>query len=184
MDILIRDGAPDDALIIARIYVEGWRTAYAGFVPEQVLAGLDPDAEAPGCREFISATLKGNTLLKVACVDGVIAGYISAGEADSPGMAEIFEVFVRPCYGGRSIGIRLMDAACQHLLARGFDSLEVWCWKENPYIAFYRRLRGTVSRTTSQALAGKDLRVLVFTWAIADLVQEIKAMSAPGNCKP
>ena len=39
--VLIRPARPSDAKTIARIHVDGWRTAYAGFIPASFLDGMN-----------------------------------------------------------------------------------------------------------------------------------------------
>jgi hypothetical protein len=39
--VSIRAATPDDAVAIAHVHVESWRTTYEGIVPGEYLAGLD-----------------------------------------------------------------------------------------------------------------------------------------------
>ena len=44
----MRDAEPGDEYGIARVHVDSWRAAYAGLVPDDVLAGLSIEGRALG----------------------------------------------------------------------------------------------------------------------------------------
>ncbi|MDH3234055.1 MAG: hypothetical protein OEQ29_11080, partial [Alphaproteobacteria bacterium] len=48
LDVTIRTARPEDAAAIGQVYVETWRTTYAGMVPDNVL--LEMSEEIQGAR--------------------------------------------------------------------------------------------------------------------------------------
>jgi hypothetical protein len=52
--VRIRTAGPDDALAIARVHVETWRSAYRGIVSDTYLASLSPVDRARVWRDLVA----------------------------------------------------------------------------------------------------------------------------------
>ena len=74
--VTIRQARRDDALYIAAVHVETWRTAYPRFLPESVLAGLSVEAERTAWERFLSG---GPTETWVGLVEGIVVGWAVLG---------------------------------------------------------------------------------------------------------
>ena len=177
MQVRFRRAAIEDAHAIARVYVDTWRTAYRGLVPEPYLLSLDYDKEARGCLDFLTGD-EYPRMLDLAEVKGVVAGYVVAGpnnEQPEVYEAEIYEIFVRQEFSGQGIGTRLMQRAIDWLIGMDYASVVIWCWKSNPFARFYWSLGGEVVHTCTQNVAGNEMDVLVFGWEIDDLKRNLQA---------
>jgi len=129
--MFVRPAVPDDAESVAFVHVATWREAYAGLVPEAVLAELDEIARAHMWRR----ALEQGRSLWVAC-DEEIVGFVSCGpardEGDAPGRTgEIYALYVRASHWGRGVGRPLMRAALAELELRGFHDVTLWVLDAN-----------------------------------------------------
>lgn len=52
---MIREATIEDAAAIARVHVDSWRAAYAGLMPDSLLASLDIDQRAAGWTRMIAS---------------------------------------------------------------------------------------------------------------------------------
>ena len=55
MEFRIRRAVAADAVAIARVHVESWRSTYAGIVPEEILASLNLDDRAEMWERMLAA---------------------------------------------------------------------------------------------------------------------------------
>lgn len=128
--------AGDDRLAIGQVYVDSWRAAYRGLVPQAYLDGLD----ARNWLGALDAPQQTNLLL----LDGdTIAGTCSCGPARIPEMAgwgEVVSLYLTPAYWGRGLGGTLLGAALDELAGKGHPSVYLWVLEGNRRAqAFYRR---------------------------------------------
>ncbi len=134
----LRAARPDDAEGIAAVHVVTWRDAYAGLLPDEVLAGLDVGEWAERWRGRLAAPAKGVFTL-VFEARGQIVGFVSGGPSrdDFPG-GEVFAIYVDPACQGRGAGRRLLGAAARRLADAGFTDASLWVLTDNrPARGFY-----------------------------------------------
>lgn len=136
----VRPAVDADADRVGEITVAGWRHAYAGFLPAERLAALDPDAVAAARREVIAAPDPAAVL--VAEDDRGIQGCVVVGEArDDPGTGSLSALYVDPPAIGTGAGRALHDAAVDHLVAAGFRRAVLWVYTGNSDgLSFYAHL--------------------------------------------
>nr|WP_296071724.1 GNAT family N-acetyltransferase [uncultured Actinoplanes sp.] len=130
---LIRPISDADIDAVAGVHVRAWRTAYAGIVPDDYLAGLDPAVFAER-RRTQSLRLGQHTL--VAERDGRVVGFASFGpyrdEDDFvPDMGELYAIYVEPDSWSTGAGRLLLEAAKAALRADGFPDMRLWVLEEN-----------------------------------------------------
>ncbi len=107
-DGVVRAARPDDAHAIAAVHVATWRDAYAGLLPDELLAGLDSGEWAERWRGRLAAPA-GGVFTLVFEADGHVRGFASGGPSrdEFPGGA-VYAIYVDPGCQGRGAGI---DAA-------------------------------------------------------------------------
>ncbi|MET0424103.1 MAG: GNAT family N-acetyltransferase [Actinoplanes sp.] len=114
---------------VAAVHVRTWQVAYAGIVPDDYLAAMDPAVNAERRRANLAPA--GSQTL-VAVVDGRIAGFASFGpyrrrdSAPDPGMGELYAIYVDPDRWGHGAGRLLLEAAKDGLTAAGFPDMRLW----------------------------------------------------------
>jgi GNAT superfamily N-acetyltransferase len=132
--LTLRPGVPADAYEIVRINADGWRRAYAGIVPDDVLAAIDVDQRAPRYERRMAEDTTHDTLV---AVDGSrIVGYVHFGpyrdgDALDPTVGEVNAIYVDPEEWGTGAGRLLMDGALERLTARGFAEVRLWVLEAN-----------------------------------------------------
>ena len=124
---------------VAAVHVRTWQIAYAGIVPADYLARLDPAVNAEN-RRTKPAPAGAQTI--VAVDDGKILGFASFGPyRDEPAGGELYAIYIDPDAWNRGIGRRLLDAARDGLRAAGFPDMRLWVLEENHQARrFYERM--------------------------------------------
>jgi ribosomal protein S18 acetylase RimI-like enzyme len=142
----VRTATPQDAADIVRINVCGWRLAYAGIVPDDVLAAIDVPDRVERYRHRMSRPSQFESLLVQD--GGVTVGYTSLGPYRigqhegvlSRRVGEVVAIYVDPPRWGTGVGPALMHAALDRLAARAFASVRLWVLAENARARrFYER---------------------------------------------
>jgi ribosomal protein S18 acetylase RimI-like enzyme len=173
---LIRAARPADARPIAAVHVATWRAAYAGLLPDEVLAGLDTGEWAQRWNRNLAASAEGRFVL-VFEQDGRVGGFVSGGPSRDqfPG-GEVYAIYVDPARQGRGAGSRLLTAAARHLAEAHFTDASLWVLAGNhPARRFYES-QGWRSDGTEQPWAqpGGDAVMEV------RYVMSLAALGAPG----
>jgi ribosomal protein S18 acetylase RimI-like enzyme len=144
--LTVRTATLDDAGDIVRINVDGWRKAYAGIVPDDVLASLDVGTRIARYRHRMGKPSQFESLIVVDAERTV--GYTSVGpyrigqheSVLSHRIGEVVAIYVDPPQWGTGAGRALMDAALDRLAARGFASVRLWVLADNARARrFYER---------------------------------------------
>jgi ribosomal protein S18 acetylase RimI-like enzyme len=154
----VRPATPADADEIAAVHVATWRHAYAGLLPDDVLAGLDVTQRADRWRERISGPRSGIFVLvfeQFGRIRGFVCGGPSrdgegggaeAGGAEGGGAegggavrtGEVYAIYVDPACQGQGAGTRLLGAAARLLAQAGFTGASLWVLADNhPSRRFY-----------------------------------------------
>lgn len=164
MPILLRPAVPADCPTLAEIHAEGWRTAYAAFMPADFLARLDPVQDRQYIQEWIFNPQK-PAIAFVAEVEGALAGFIFAGPEDdeAPGeVGEIYKLFIRPAWQGLGLGRQLMDAALGELRRQGYTRVIIWTFQQARSGQFYRKLGYEIVRQVQNEIGGINYAVDIY----------------------
>jgi GNAT superfamily N-acetyltransferase len=161
--VSIRAAVAGDAVAIARVHVESWRTTYTGIVPDEYLAGLDEALRAKLWGERLNA----NTVVLVAECKGKLVGFADAGEireAVETCDAELYALYLLKEAQGRGIGSELLNAVAGQLRARQFRSMAVWVLERNPSRYFYEKNGGRLSKSKVIEIGGARLMEVAYWW--------------------
>lgn len=144
MEPPLRHATPADVQDIAHVRVAGWRTAYAGLVPQAMLDALDPVSEAVRRRaRWAEQHRHPHALELVAEVAGAVVGWAVAGdsrEAERAGEGELYGLYVVPEHWSTGVGHRLVLAVEDHLRSCGYAVAHLWVLDGNERAAgFYER---------------------------------------------
>jgi GNAT superfamily N-acetyltransferase len=128
----IRLAEVDDAREIASVTVRGWRAAYRGIVPDEVLDGLSVDEREAVGREWLADESDETFTLVATDGAGRVEGYCSVfapspDEDADDDTAAIGATYVDPDCWRRGIGAALIRAAWAELRSRG-DWREFTLW--------------------------------------------------------
>lgn len=130
--IIIREATDEDALEIAIVHVESWRSTYVGQVPQAHLDQLSaPQREISWRQKLSDARLK----VLVAEAEKVIVGFSSFGpsrDADAQvETAELYAIYLLEESKGRGIGRLLWNETLKILQALGFKDTTLWVLEPN-----------------------------------------------------
>jgi ribosomal protein S18 acetylase RimI-like enzyme len=169
--VAIRPAIPADAAAIGRIYVETWRTTYAGMVPDRVLLGMSEARQRMRWAQWFQRP--GSEFALVAQDrDAGLVGFVSCGAARGRplassginGAGEVFTLYVLPDFQGQGVGRRLLAGAFQGLADRRFGAAVIWVLAANPARFFYEALGGRRIAEQQERLWGTKLPEYAYLW--------------------
>jgi GNAT superfamily N-acetyltransferase len=133
--VVIRPLIDADINAVADIHVRAWQSGYAGIIPADHLAGLDPAGFARHRRE---RTPQPGAQTLVAVTDGRVIGFATFGpyrvdssDGQNPAIGELYALYVDPDRWGAGTGRKLLAAARAGLTEAGFPVLRLWVFEEN-----------------------------------------------------
>ncbi|MEW2474151.1 GNAT family N-acetyltransferase [Micromonospora gifhornensis] len=135
----IRREQATDAEAIARVHISGWRAGYAGIMPDEVLARLNPVAWAQRRRDLGTAEPEHPFTTLLAEIDSVLAGFTTFGPYRNnqdrgdldPAYGEVVAMYVAPQHWGDGTAKALFAAARAGLRDRGWTQYRVWVLADN-----------------------------------------------------
>lgn len=159
--ISIRAASSDDAIEIARVHVESWRSTYAGIVPDHYLAGLDESLRVRLWLEW----LESGAVVLVAERKAEIVGFIHAGKIREPievADAEVYSLYLLREAQGRGIGRALLREVALVLDEREFKSLGLWVLERNRARGFYENCGGRLVTSKIIEIGGARLMEVAY----------------------
>ena len=154
-DYIIRKNELKDQAQMARIKVDGWRTAYDKIVSSKYLKELDCERQT---ERYISSFEEYKDLVLVAVKGEEVLGYSCFSLTDVSGKydSELVSLYVKPTETNKGIGSNLLIETAKELLDQGKQNMIIWCLADNENgIAFYEGLGG-VNVETKSAKIGDD----------------------------
>lgn len=129
MTTRIREMTDADCAAVARVRVEGWRSAYRDLLPAAYLAALSVAEDTEVRRERLARA--GERVVRlVAERDGEVVGWAAFGPDRSPGAGpgdgELHALYARPDVVGTGVGRALTDGVAARAAARGCARLSLW----------------------------------------------------------
>ncbi|HVJ52596.1 MAG TPA: GNAT family N-acetyltransferase [Aliidongia sp.] len=163
----IRAATADDALAIAQVHVACWHEAYAGLLPEAVIAARTVAAREAMWRRIL--TEAGPAGIFVADDDGTLIGFGACGPQRSAELsdfdAEIGTLYLRSARHGRGLGRALMQAMFRDLRERGFAAASLWVLDGNDgAMRFYERLGGVRVGERTETDEHGTFRDIAYGW--------------------
>jgi ribosomal protein S18 acetylase RimI-like enzyme len=142
MNLHITNATTGDSRAIAVVHVHAWQGAYRTQLAPEFLDALSVDERAAMWSVCIA---KGEPELLLCRLADQLCGFVAFGasrDADAaPGVAEIHCINFAPAYWAKGMGKKLMQAACERLLAHGYQRVTLWVIADNVRaLRFYRSL--------------------------------------------
>lgn len=130
-DVSVRVAWTDDAPAIAGVQVKAWREGYAGLLPPDVLAGLDPEQFAGAWEASLAKPKDARNRVLVALERNTVRGFAVTTpcpdpDADPVADGEISELTVDPDHTRQGHGSRLLHACADTLRADRFTRAVMW----------------------------------------------------------
>ena len=129
-DASVRLARESDAPAVGLVQSTVWREAYAGIVPDEVVAAFEPQAFASAWRQSLAAPPAGVHRLLVACAGDQVVGFAAIGPSQdpdtSPQTGELTTLGVHPQARRAGHGSRLLNASVDTLRGAGATTLATW----------------------------------------------------------
>ncbi len=179
----IRPARLADAEAIARVYVETWRTTYAGMLPDRVLLNLSVDRQAIIWSRAIAAANVRQWIRVAETDDGSLVGFGSSGAAHGTNLAydgEVYTLYVEPDFQEQGYGRGLLEGLFAALCENGYGAALVWVLGNNPARFFYEALGGRRVAERDEALFGTVIKEFAYGWPdLATAVAAARPDAAP-----
>ena len=176
MNQAIRAARVEDALAIARVQVDTWRTTYPGIVPDAVLASLSVEQRAAVWAQILASPATEQVTYVAEASLGQVVGFANAGPNRDPDPAyagELRAIYLLADHQHHGLGRRLIRTAAQRLKQMDLRSLLVWVLARNPARGFYEALGGRVIQERQLEEHGVILDEVAYGWAdIGILLQD------------
>jgi ribosomal protein S18 acetylase RimI-like enzyme len=142
--IALRPATPQDARAIGFVSVTSWQQAYRGLVPDELLDSLCIEERSVAFEEFLYACPRNGSRGWLAHLDGAPVGFVLCGSArdlsESPGIGEVFALYVLKPHWGSGAGTQLFAQAQVHLASLGCPEVILWVLEANARARrFYER---------------------------------------------
>jgi L-amino acid N-acyltransferase YncA len=127
--VSVRPAGTDDVPDIARIQLDTWRQAYAGWLPAAVLDQVTPAEAERTWRQAVTAPPSARHHVLVAWEQDWRVGFVAFGPAaEDPGgpVGAVEVLLVEPRWGRRGHGSRLLAAAVDLMRADALRTAQVW----------------------------------------------------------
>jgi len=141
-DYIIRKNLEKDQAQMAKIKIDGWRTAYDKIVAAKYLKSLDYDCQT---QRYLSSFEEYKDLVFVAVRGEEVLGYscFNIKDKDEKYDSELISLYIKKEEAGRGIGSSLLIATVKELYSLGKQNMIVWCFSNNVNaISFYQGLGG------------------------------------------
>ncbi len=129
-NVSVRAARPGDVASVGAVQAVVWRVAYAGRVPDEVLARFDAETFAEVWRRSLADPPAGVYRLLVALDGAEVSGYAAIAPSQDPDLGnasgEVTTLGVHPDARGRGHGSRLLNACVDLLVEAGAELVTVW----------------------------------------------------------
>lgn len=163
----VREAIRADALGIAQVHVESWRTTYQGLMPDAVLAALSVEERTARWAGVLNDETRLSFLLVAESTTAGIIGFVIGGPlrmSDLPFQGEVYALYLLQRVQRRGIGTALFRESARRLWSAGHRSLLVWVLAGNPAHAFYEAMGGIPVGTQMLNIGGADLEEIGYGW--------------------
>ncbi|MBS0521910.1 MAG: GNAT family N-acetyltransferase [Proteobacteria bacterium] len=173
----IRRATRSDAAAIGRVHVETWQAAYAGLLPDAMLAGMSDVRQSALWAQALADPAEVRGVFVADDEEAGVVGFGSCGLVRDPPegldgtetrVGEVYLLYVEPDFQNQGLGRRLLDAMFRQLRADGFDTAVLWMLAENPTRFFYEGLGGVLVGQRTDTFAGIDVDELAYAWRDLD----------------
>jgi GNAT superfamily N-acetyltransferase len=165
----IRAAGLADAVAIAKLHTDSWRSAYRGILRDDFLEGPLPENRRMLWHERLSDPERAAQLVLVDDQGGVIRGFACAFlDADPEWGCLLDNLHVVPDLKGRGLGRQMMTAVAQQIwLSNPASRLHLWAYEQNLSARrFYERLGGVMNeRHAELALDGTYVNAVRYGWS-------------------
>jgi ribosomal protein S18 acetylase RimI-like enzyme len=160
----IREAVPSDAIGIARVHVESWKSTYINIVPDDFLKSLSYDRR----EEYWFSAIPNGGVYVGENEKGEVVGFASGGKERSGNYSnfdgEIYAIYILEEYQGYGLGKQLIESIIKDLIHQGITAMLVLVLEDNPSRYFYEKLGAKKVDSIIVEIGGVKLNELVYVW--------------------
>lgn len=163
-DVTIRAARSGEGAAIAAVYIDAWRAAYAGILPDSVLIRMSPAQQQRIWTHQINSL---DTVLVAVHPRYGVVGVASGGRSRDrrfAGGGEIFTLYVAPDHQGQGYGRALLLEMQDALRDAGHEFAVLWVLAENQARFFYEAMGGIRTAERHERLWGVALPEIAYQW--------------------
>ena len=163
----IRSATKSDAVQIAEVHVNSWRTTYKGVVPDSYLDHLSVTKRILSWGKQLDEENTGSKVFVAENELGQIVGFVSGGSnrlETMPFDSEIYAIYLLEEYQRQGIGERLISSITSFLMDQGFKSTYLWALENNRYRSFYEKLGGIAVGQEEIEIGREKLQEIAYGW--------------------
>lgn len=163
----IRSAIQSDAVQIAEVHVNSWRTTYKGIIPNSFLDNLSVTKRTLIWEKQLDGGNEGSKVLVAENEVGQIVGFVSGGLnrlESMPFDSEIYAIYLLEKYQRQGIGELLMSSITSFLTDQGYKSTYLWALEDNRYRSFYEKLGGVPKGREEIEIGSVKLGEIAYGW--------------------
>ncbi|WP_445667619.1 GNAT family N-acetyltransferase [Oceanobacillus sp. FSL K6-0251] len=161
----IRKASKEDIKSIAKVYVDGWKTTYKGFVPDNYLESLAYGEAEQKWMSFLSS--ENDPFIYIAVnEEGKTIGFAAGKRLNHDKFdGELYALYLLPKSRGTGTGRQLVSVIAKHLIEQGVNSMMVWVMEQNRSgLGFYERMGGKAYLRRKNEVGGMLVEDVAYGW--------------------
>jgi GNAT superfamily N-acetyltransferase len=173
-EVDIRQARPDDAGVVARVYIDSWHDTYPGTLSPQLLCSMTEKGQSARWRATIAARGRESVLVAEYGPHGVV-GMTSFGPSRDSSLGfdgEVYTLYIDPSFFGCGAGRSLLRSAFFNLRQQGFGSCMIWAHAKNNARFFYEKMGGRLVAERTVRLMGTAVPETAFGWVKLALTEK------------
>lgn len=167
MHITIRPARVEDALGIARMHVDSWRTTYRGIVPNHVLDTMTYERREQAWTKGLSNRERNRFDYIAEDEQGQIVGFVTGGplrDGDASYENELHAIYLLKEAQGQGLGRRLLLTFMERLVQEGSNAMLLWVFADNPARRFYEAMGGHYLSAQPMEIGGVTIEEVSYGW--------------------
>ncbi|QPC46973.1 GNAT family N-acetyltransferase [Mangrovibacillus cuniculi] len=165
-NFIVRSAVKKDAICIAKVHVNSWKTTYKGFLPDSYLDSLTYEKRVP----LWEGAIPLGGIYVVEDPNGKIVGFASGGKERSGNYkehdAELYAIYLLEEVQGLGLGKLLVQNLVNGFKDNGYSAVLVMVLEGNTACKFYEALGGKVIDSLEDEIAGVKVTELVYGWSL------------------
>ena len=166
---IVRPANENDIRAIAGLYVNTWRSTYAGILPDKVLIEMSIERQMVIWARAIrhAGGEAEENILVIGNEYDSIFGVSSCGfnrDRNKSYSGEVYSLYIHPDKQNQGYGERLLSQNFQYLIEQGFSEAIIWVLSANPSRFFYEAMGGTRVGEREERLWGTVVNEIAYGW--------------------
>ena len=161
------EATKDHARGIAEVHVQSWQEAYAGIVPDDLLANLSVAKRTESWTTIICSKQRPQFTV-VALDNGRVVGFSNGGVPQNRALGyecELSALYLIQSHQKRGVGRELFHRLLTLMARLEPRDMYLWVLSDCATVGFYRHLGGEYKKTETIVLGGKSLNKDLYVWS-------------------